>query len=37
MTDGTIEASGIDKPFMELFFKEGQNNCREQVEDMETK
>lgn len=37
MTDETIEGAGIDKPFMELFFKGEQSNFREQIEDMETK
>lgn len=37
MTDETTEAAGIDQPFMELFFKGEQNNCREWVEDKEMK
>lgn len=37
MTHATIEAAGVDKPFRELFSTGGQNNSKEQVEDMETK
>lgn len=37
MTDETIEAADIDKPFMKLFSKGEQNNSGKQVKDMETK
>lgn len=37
MIDETIEVAGVDKPFMEFYFKWEQINSRQQVGDTETK